>query len=240
MARRSNRYRADAERVDRTRAYPPRRALQLVKETATVAFDPTVDIALNLGIDPRQADQMVRGAIVLPHGTGKTAVVAVVAAGEKASQAREAGADYVGTEELIEKLGDGTLVDELDAVIAPPDQMSKLGPLGKVLGPRGLMPNPKSGTMTTEVGRVVEEVKAGKIEYRSDRYGNVHAVLGKASFTVDMLMDNYQALVGEITRQRPAAAKGRYLRAVTVSTSMGPGVRVDPRPSAVLADARAV
>jgi large subunit ribosomal protein L1 len=228
MAKRGKKYRASLETFDRERRYSPRRALTLAKESAATGFDPTVDIAFRLGVDPRQADQMVRGAVVLPHGTGTEATVAVVAAGEKATEAKEAGADYVGGDDLIEQLDKGELIDELDAVIATPDQMGKLGRLGKVLGPRGLMPNPKSGTVTMDVGKAVSEVKAGKVEYRTDRQGNVHAVLGKASFSVEQLLDNYEAIVDEIVRQRPASAKGRYLRNITVSTSMGPGIKIDP------------
>jgi large subunit ribosomal protein L1 len=235
MAARGKKYRSAAEKFDRERRYGPRRALALLKDSATTSFDPTVDISFRLGVDPRQADQMVRGAVVLPHGTGKAATVAVVAAGEKAVEAKEAGADHVGGDELVERLANGELIDELDAVIATPDQMGKLGRLGKILGPRGLMPNPKSGTVTMDVGKAVSEVKAGKVEYRTDRQGNVHAVLGKASFSLEKLLENYEALVEEIIRQRPAAAKGRYLRSITVSTSMGPGIRVDPaRPREML------
>ncbi len=228
MARRSKKYRAALEKVDRSRAYGPREALQLTKDTATVNFDPTVDVALRLGIDPRRADQMVRGAVVLPRGTGRTARVAVIAAGEAAIAAEEAGADIVGTDDVIERLGREELVDELDTIIATPDQMGKLGRLGRLLGPRGLMPNPKSGTVRTDVARAVQEVKAGKVEYRSDRQGNVHSILGKVSFSLPDLFENYQTLVDEIVRQRPASAKGRYIRNITVSTSMGPGIRVDP------------
>ncbi|HEX2027032.1 MAG TPA: 50S ribosomal protein L1 [Nitriliruptorales bacterium] len=228
MPKRGKRYRAALERVDRTRAYGPRRALTLTKDVANVGFDPTVNVAFRLGVDPRKADQMVRGAVVLPHGTGRPVSVAVIAVGEKATEAREAGADIVGGDDVIEQLSKGELIDELDTVIATPDQMGKLGRLGKLLGPRGLMPNPKSGTVTMDVAKAVQEVKAGKIEYRTDRQGNVHAVIGKASFTTDQLLENYQAVFDELLRQRPASAKGRYMRNITVSTTMGPGIRVDP------------
>ncbi len=228
MARRSKKYRAALENVDRGRAYGAREALQLAKDTVAVNFDPTVDVALRLGVDPRRADQMVRGAVVLPRGTGRTARVAVIAAGEAAIAAEEAGADVIGTDDVIERLGRGELIDELDTIIATPDQMGKLGRLGRLLGPRGLMPNPKSGTVRTDVARAVREVKAGKVEYRSDRQGNVHSVLGKVSFPLPHLVENYQTLVDEIVRQRPASAKGRYIRNITISTSMGPGIRVDP------------
>jgi large subunit ribosomal protein L1 len=226
---RGKKYREAVAKIDPERRYGPRQAFRLLKETVTVNFDPTVDVAFRLGIDPRQADQMVRGAVVLPHGTGKTATVAVVAVGEKASEAEAAGADHVGGDDLVERLSAGDLVDELDTVIATPDQMGKLGRLGKLLGPRGLMPNPKSGTVTMDVTRAVEDVKAGKIEYRTDRQGNVHAVLGRASFDQQKLVENYGALVDEIIRQRPAAAKGRYLRTIAVSTAMGPSIKIDPQ-----------
>lgn len=226
MSRRGKRYRQALDTIDRERLYTPRRALQLARSTVNVNFDPTVELAARLGVDPRQADQMVRGAVVLPHGTGKAVRVAVVATGEKVVEAQEAGADDVGGDDLVEQL-EG-LAEELDVVIATPDMMSKLGRLGKVLGPRGLMPNPKSGTVTMNVAETVRQVKAGRVEYRTDRNGNVHAVLGKASFSLDQLLENYLAVMEEIVRQRPASAKGRYLRSIVVSTSMGPGVKIDP------------
>lgn len=226
MSRRGKRYREALERVDREHQYTPRRALSLVKDTVTVNFNPTVDIAVRLGIDPRQADQMVRGAVALPHGTGKTVRVAVVTSGERLAEAEAAGADHIGGDDLAERLPE--LVDELDAVVASPDMMSKLGRLGKILGPRGLMPNPKSGTVTMDIGETVGQIKAGRIEYRSDRQGNVHAVLGRVSFTRSQLLDNYLAFIEELIRQRPASAKGRYLRSIVVSTTMGPGIKIDP------------
>lgn len=228
MAKRGKKYREAFEKVDRTEQYGPTAAFTLLKETVSVNFDPTVDVAIKLGVDPRQADEMVRGAIVLPHGIGKSLRVAVITEGQAATEAQDAGADVVGSDEVIEQLSEGELVDELDTIIATPDQMGKLGRLGKILGPRGLMPNPKSGTVTTDVAKAVQEAKAGKIEYRTDRQGNVHSVLGKASFTVQMLVENYQALVDEILRQRPASAKGRYMRNITISTTMGPGIHIDP------------
>jgi large subunit ribosomal protein L1 len=234
MARRGKRYRDARERFDRDERYGPRRAFKILKDAINVNFDPTVDVAFRLGIDPRQADQMVRGAVVLPHGTGKEATVAVVSAGEKAQEARDAGADHVGSDDLVEQLSAGELIDELDAVIATPDQMGKLGRLGKILGPRGLMPNPKSGTVTMDVGKAVSDVKAGKVEYRADRQGNVHAVLGRGSFSLDQLVENYEALVDEIVRQRPASSKGRYLRNITISSTRGPGIRIDPSKTAEL------
>lgn len=228
MAKRGKRYRAAAAKIEADRLYAPQAALTLLKELDGVRFDPTVDCAMRLGIDPRKADQMVRGAVSLPHGIGKSVTVAVVAAGDKAAEARDAGADHVGDDDLVEQLGDGTLIEELDAVIATPDMMGKLGRLGKTLGPRGLMPNPKSGTVTMDVARAVGEIKAGRVEYRSDRHGNVHAVLGKLSFTADALVENYGALLDEILRARPSAAKGRYLMTVSVSTSAGPSIPLDP------------
>lgn len=240
MAKHGKKYRAALMQIDHTRAYGPVEALQLAKDTVMVNFDPTVEVAFRLGVDPRKADQMVRGALVLPHGTGKIARVAVVTEGPSATEAREAGADIVGSDDVIEQLSRGELIDELDAIIATPDQMGKLGRLGRILGPRGLMPNPKSGTITMDVARAVREVKAGKVEYRTDRQGNIHLVLGKASFPVGHLTENYQAVVDEILRQRPASAKGRYVRNVTISTAMGPGIRVDPtRTRDALEEARA-
>ncbi len=228
MAKRGKKYQEAYDKIDRTEQYGPTEAFRLLKETVAVNFDPTVDVAIKLGVDPRQADQMVRGALVLPNGIGKSLRVAVITEGPSATEAQEAGADVVGSDDVIEQLGEGELVDELDTIIATPDQMGKLGRLGKILGPRGLMPNPKSGTVTTDIGKAVQEAKAGKIEYRTDRQGNVHSVLGKASFTVQQLVENYQTLVDEILRQRPASAKGRYMRNITISTTMGPGIHIDP------------
>ena len=232
MAKRGKKYEEAFAKIDRTRAYAPRTGFKLLKEVDQTNYDPTVECAFKLGIDPRKADQMVRGAVSLPHGTGKTATVAVVASGMKISEAEEAGADHVGGEDLVEQLE--SMVDELDAVIATPDMMGQLGRLGKVLGPRGLMPNPKSGTVTMDVGKAVREIKAGRVEYRSDRNGNVHTVLGKASFSVEQLLDNYMEILDEIVRQRPAAAKGRYIRSVTISTSHSPGIHLDPARSRTL------
>lgn len=228
MAKRGKKYREAVARIDRQRLYAPKTGFTLLKEIDWAAFDATIDCAFRLGIDPRKADQMIRGAVSLPHGIGKTVRVAVVASGDKATEAREAGADYVGDDDLVERLGSGELLDEIDSVIATPDMMGKLGRLGKTLGPRGLMPNPKSGTVTMDVGKAVGEIKAGRVEYRSDRNGNVHAVLGKTSFSVEQLVDNYTALLDEIIRQRPAAAKGRYIQTVSVSTSLSPSVSLDP------------
>ena len=226
MAKGGKRYQAAAAKVDRDRLYSPSEAMRLAKDTVTVSYDPTVDLAIRLGIDPRKADQMVRGSVALPHGIGKETRVAVFAEGNKADEATEAGADIVGSDEIIAMIEAGTL--DFDAVIATPDQMGKIGRYGKILGPRGLMPNPKSGTVTTDVASAVTEVKAGKVEYRTDRQGNCHMVLGKASFTARALVENYAAILEELVRQRPAAAKGRYLRTIHVSTSQGPSIPVDP------------
>ncbi|HEX6255696.1 MAG TPA: 50S ribosomal protein L1 [Euzebyales bacterium] len=223
---RGRKYREAAAKIEPDRLYSPTAAMRLVKETATTSFDSTIDVAVRLGIDPRKADQMVRGSVSLPHGTGSTVRVAVFAEGAQATAAEEAGADIVGSETIIEMIEAGNL--EFDAVIATPDQMGKIGRYGKVLGPRGLMPNPKSGTVTTDVGTVVREVKAGKIEYRNDRQGNVHLVVGKGSFEPRELVDNYAAVLEELVRQRPAAAKGRYLRSITVSATQGPPIAIDP------------
>ena len=227
MRKRGKRYLDAAGRIDPERLYAPTAGLALVTDTVCVNYDPTVDLAVRLGVDPRHADQMVRGAIPLPHGTGKAAKVAVVAEGAQAQAAEEAGADYVGPERVTQMIESGEL--DVDAVLATPDQMTKLGRYGRVLGPRGLMPNPKSGTVTTDVASVVSEIKAGRIEYRTDRYGNIHVPLGKASFPVRDLAENYGAVIDELLSRRPSAQKGRYLRASTVSTSQGPPVRLDPR-----------
>mgnify|MGYP001585906571 CR=1 FL=1 len=217
-------YRAASAAIQRDRAYPAREAVEAVKKAAFAKFDETVDVAVRLGVDPRHADQIVRGTVVLPNGTGKKLRVLVLAQGDKAREAEAAGADFVGPE-YIQKIKDGWL--DVDVIIATPDLMGQVGPLGRVLGPRGLMPNPKSGTVTMDVSRAVKEAKAGKIEFRVDKTGNVHAVVGKVSFTVDQLAENLGAFMDAIMRAKPAAAKGHYLRSVTVSSTMGPGVRVD-------------
>lgn len=237
MAKRGKRYNEAAARIDAERLYSPDDAFALLKEVGTVRYDPTVECVFRLGIDPRKADQMVRGAVSLPHGIGKESRVAVVASGERAAEAREAGADHVGADDLVEQLEKGDILDEIDAVIATPDMMGKLGRLGKALGPRGLMPNPKSGTVTMDVAKAVTEIKSGRVEYRSDRNGNVHAVLGKLSFTADQLVDNYQALFGEIVRQRPSSAKGRYIITAAVSTSASPAIRLETARKREAADA---
>jgi large subunit ribosomal protein L1 len=214
------------KKVDRSRLYPPFEALGLAKETNPARFDATVEVAFKLGVDPRRADQIVRGTVSLPHGTGKTVRVAVFAEGEAARQAEEAGADVVGGRDLVEQVQKGFL--DFDAAVAVPDMMGQVGRLGRILGPRGLMPNPRAGTVTPDVGKAVADIKAGKVEYRTDRWGNVHLVLGKASFETVALAENYQVVLDEVMRAKPAAAKGRYIKGITVSTSMGPGIKVDP------------
>ena len=224
--KRSKNYRRSAELVDRTKLHAPLEAVRLAKQTTGVKYDPTVEVALRLGVDPRKADQMVRGTVNLPHGTGKTARVLVFATGERAEQARAAGADEVGGDELIEKVQGGFL--DFDAAVATPDLMGKVGRLGRVLGPRGLMPNPKTGTVTNDVAKAVSDIKGGKIEFRVDRHANLHFIIGKASFSERALVENYGAAMDEVMRLKPAAAKGRYLRKATIATTMGPGIPVDP------------
>jgi large subunit ribosomal protein L1 len=223
---RSKAYRNAATQFDRDSQYSPLAAVRLAKTTSVTKFDATVEVALRLGVDPRKADQMVRGTVNLPHGTGKVARVAVFAAGAKADEAREAGADIVGSDDLIEKIQGGFL--DFDAVVATPDMMGKVGRLGRVLGPRGLMPNPKVGTVTTDVTKAVTEIKGGKIEFRVDRHANLHFIIGKVSFTERQLVENYAAAIDEVTRLKPTAAKGRYVKKSIISTSMGPGIPVDP------------
>jgi len=223
--KRSKAYRK-ADELVQDRLYSPAEAVALARKTSTTKFDPTVEVALRLGVDPRKADQMVRGTVNLPHGTGKTARVLVFATGDRAAEAEAAGADFVGADDLIERIQGGFL--DFDAVVATPDMMGKVGRLGRVLGPRGLMPNPKTGTVTTGVGKAVSDIKGGKIEFRVDRHGNLHFVIGKASFTDRALVENYAAALEEVLRLKPAAAKGRYVKKVTVTTTMGPGVPVDP------------
>jgi large subunit ribosomal protein L1 len=224
--KRSKAYRAAAESIDRSRLYSVGEAVKLAKQTATTKYDATVEVALRLGVDPRKADQMVRGTVNLPHGTGKTARVLVFAAGPKAAEAEAAGADIVGSDELIEEVQNGRL--DFDAVVATPDLMGKVGRLGRVLGPRGLMPNPKTGTVTMDVEKAVSDIKGGKIEFRVDRHANLHFVIGKASFSEQALAENYAAAMDEINRLKPSAAKGRYIRKATMATTMGPGIPLDP------------
>src|SRR4051812_28389995 len=224
--KRSKAYRAAAEKVDADKLYGPGEAVRLAKETSTTKYDATVEVALRLGVDPRKADQMVRGTVNLPHGTGKTARVLVFATGDRAAQAEAAGADIVGADELIEEVQKGRL--DFDAVVATPDLMGKVGRLGRVLGPRGLMPNPKTGTVTADVAKAVSDIKGGKIEFRVDRHANLHFIIGKSSFDETQLVENYAAALDEILRLKPSAAKGRYIRKATMATTMGPGIQLDP------------
>ena len=219
-------YRDALKRFDRERMHTPVEAVDIIGSLAKANFDETVELVVRLGVDPRKADQIVRGTVALPSGTGKDVRVAVFAAGEAATAAREAGADIVGADDLASQIEGGML--DFDITIATPDLMPVVGRLGRVLGPRGLMPNPKSGTVTPDVAKAVEEFKGGKVEYRTDRYGNVAVPIGKASFTPAALLDNFRAVVDELNRAKPAAAKGRYMRRVTVSSTMGPGVKIDP------------
>jgi large subunit ribosomal protein L1 len=211
---------------DRSQLYSPADAIRILKEMPAAKFDETVELSIRLGVDPRKADQMVRGTVTLPHGTGKSVRVAAFAAGDAARQAREAGADLVGGEDLVQEVLKGNI--EFDSAVATPDMMPVLGKAGRVLGPRGLMPNPKAGTVTEDIAKAVTEIKAGKLEYRVDRQANLHLVMGKRSFEGRDLMENYLAVVDEILRAKPASAKGRYIRSVTISTTMGPGIRIDP------------
>ena len=222
---RSKNYRKVAEQVDRTSLYSPAEAVRLAKETTTVKFDPTVEVAMRLGVDPRKADQMVRGVVNLPHGTGKTVRVIAFAAGAKAQEAEAAGADAVGTDELVARIQEGWL--EFDAAIATPDQMAKIGRIARILGPRGLMPNPKTGTVTMDVAKAVSDIKGGKIEFRVDRHANLHFIIGKTSFSDSALVENYAAALDEILRLKPSASKGRYIAKATFSTTNGPGILVD-------------
>jgi large subunit ribosomal protein L1 len=232
--KRSKGYRAGAAQIDRTKLYSPAEAVALARQTSPAKFDPTVEVALRLGVDPRKADQMVRGTVNLPNGTGKTARVLVFATGARAEEARAAGADYVGSDDLVERIQGGWL--DFDAAVATPDLMGKVGRLGRILGPRGLMPNPKTGTVTPDVGRAVSEIKGGKIEFRVDRHGNLHFIIGKGSFTDQALVENYAAAIDEILRLKPSAAKGRYLRKAAITTTMGPSVPVDPAKTRGLAE----
>jgi len=219
-------YAEAAKKVDRTKLHHPWDALELARSTNPTRFDATVEVAFRLGVDPRRADQIVRGTVSLPNGTGKTIRVAVFAEGDAAREAEAAGADVVGGKDLVERIQGGFL--DFDAAVASPDMMGQVGRLGRILGPRGLMPNPRSGTVTPEVAKAVTDIKGGKVEYRVDTKGNVHLILGKTSFPTGALTENYQVVLDEIVRAKPAAAKGRYIKGITVSTSMGPGIKVDP------------
>ncbi|PWK05663.1 50S ribosomal protein L1 [Tumebacillus permanentifrigoris] len=227
MPKQGKKYTEAAKLVDTNAVYEPAEALELVKKTARAKFDETVEVAFRLGVDPKKADQQIRGAVVLPHGTGKTLRVLVFAKGEKAKEAEAAGADFVGDDDMIAKINTGWF--DFDAVVATPDMMASVGKLGRVLGPKGLMPNPKTGTVTFDVTKAVNEIKAGKIEYRVDKQGNIHAPLGKISFEDEKLLENYQTLLDTLVKAKPAAAKGTYLRNITLSSTMGPGVKVNPQ-----------
>jgi large subunit ribosomal protein L1 len=222
----AKRYKEASEKVDRDKLHSPVEAIRLMAELPSAKFDETIELSIRLGVDPRKPDQMVRGSLSLPKGTGKTMRVAVFAKGEKSKDAEAAGADVVGDDDLAERIQGGFL--DFDAVVATPDMMPTVGKLGRVLGPRGLMPNPKSGTVTEDVAKVVRDIKGGMIEYRTDKNGNLHMIIGKKSFSKDDLAVNYLAAVDEIVRAKPAAAKGRYLKSVTMSSTMGPGIRIDP------------
>ena len=225
MPKHGKNYKAAAAKVDRTKLYAPKEAMELAKELAPAKFDETVEVHVRLGVDTRKADQNVRGSIALPHGTGKTVRVAVFAEGEKAREAEAAGADVIGSDDLVAQVQAGEL--NFDAAIATPNMMGKVGRLGKILGPRGLMPNPKLGTVTMDVAKMVGELKAGRVEYRADRYGICHVPMGKVSFDTQKLVENYGALINELLRVKPSSAKGKYVKSVVISTTMGPGIKVD-------------
>ncbi len=227
MAHRGKKYRAAIQRLDRETLYSLREAVDLVKDLSTAGFDETVELAVRLGVDPRKADQIVRGTLSLPAGTGRSERVVVFAAGEQAAEARAAGADAVGADDLVARVANEGFLD-FDVAIATPELMGQVGTLGRILGPRGLMPNPKTGTVTTDVGRAVTEFKGGRVEYRTDKVGNVHIRVGKVSFPPQKLIENVRAVLDELQRAKPASAKGRYIRAIALSSTMGPGVRVDP------------
>lgn len=226
MTKRSKSYRAAAEKIHAGEVYEPLEAMKLAKETTVTKFDATVEVMFRLGVDPRKADQMVRGTVSLPHGTGKTSRVLVFAVGPRAQEAIDAGADEVGGDELIEKVQKG--YTDFDVAVATPDMMGNVGRLGRVLGPRGLMPNPKTGTVTMEVGKAVKEIKGGRIEFRVDKHANLAFIIGKASFTAEQLTENYAAALDEVLRLKPSSSKGRYITKATVSTTMGPGIPLDP------------
>ena len=223
---RSKGYRKAAEQIDRSKLYPPADAMKIAKTTNPTTFDATIEVAMRLGVDPRKADQMVRGVVNLPHGTGKTARVIVFATGDKAAEAEATGADVVGSDDLVARIQEGWL--DFDAAIATPDQMAKIGRIARILGPRGLMPNPKTGTVTVDVTKAVTEIKGGKITFRVDKHSNLHLIIGKSSFDEAQLIDNYAAVLDEVLRAKPSAAKGKYLRKVFLTTTMGPGIPVDP------------
>lgn len=224
--KKSKRYAKVLEQVDKTKVYSKEEAMKLVKETSNVKFDSTIEVAMNLNLDSKKADQQLRGAIVLPNGTGKTKKILVLAKGDQAKQAKEAGADYVGDVDMIDKIGKENWFD-FDVIIATPEMMPALGKIGKLLGPKGLMPNPKTGTVTMEVGKAVEETKKGKVNYRTDSYGNVHGIIGKSSFTEDKLLENLNVFVSAILKVKPSTVKGNYVKNISISSTMGPGIKVD-------------
>ena len=224
--KKSKRYAKVLEQVDKTKVYSKEEAMKLVKETSNVKFDSTIEVAMNLNLDSKKADQQLRGAIVLPNGTGKTKKILVLAKGDQAKQAKDAGADYVGDVGMIDKIGKENWFD-FDVIIATPEMMPALGKIGKLLGPKGLMPNPKTGTVTMEVGKAVEETKKGKVNYRTDSYGNVHGIIGKSSFTETMLVENLTAFVNAILKVKPSTVKGNYVKNISVSSTMGPGIKID-------------
>lgn len=232
MAKHGKKYLEARQKIDRNRDYEPAEAVSLLKEIAGASFDETVELAVKLGVNPKHADQQVRGATVLPHGIGKTVKVVVFAKGDKAREAEEAGADVVGAEELAEKIQKGWL--DFDVAVAAPDVMGVVGKLGRVLGPRGLMPNPKTGTVTFDLARAINEIKAGKVEYRTDKAGNIHVPLGKVSFSEDQLLGNFFTVIETLIKAKPAAAKGQYLRNIAISTTMGPGIKISPQKAATL------
>jgi len=237
MSQHGKNYRKAAELIDRSALYSPSEAVKLARQTSPTKFDATVEVAMRLGVDPRKADQMVRGTVNLPHGTGKTVRVIAFAAGEKAAEAEAAGADAVGTDELVARIQGGWL--DFDAAIATPDQMAKIGRIARILGPRGLMPNPKTGTVTMDVTKAVTDIKGGKITFRVDKHANLHLIIGKASFSDTQLIDNYAAVLDEIVRSKPSAAKGKYLKKIFLATTMGPGIPVDPNRTRNLHDEEA-
>jgi large subunit ribosomal protein L1 len=232
--KRSKAYNAAVAKIDADKVYSPLEAARLAKETSTTKYDATVEVAMRLGVDPRKADQMVRGTVNLPHGTGKTARVIVFAQGDKAAEATAAGADEVGADELIDKVAAGYV--DFDAAVATPDMMGKVGKVARVLGPRGLMPNPKTGTVTADVSKAVNDIKGGKVNFRVDKQANLHLVIGKASFDETKLVENYAAALDEISRAKPATAKGKYLKKIVFTTTMGPGIQVDPAKTRNLLD----
>lgn len=232
MAKLTKRFAGQRKEIDPNQSYGPREALELVKKIAAAKFDETVELAIKLGVNPKHADQQIRGAVVLPAGTGRTARVLVFAKGEKAAEAEKAGADFVGEADIVEKIQEGWL--DFDVAVATPDMMGTVGKLGRLLGPKGLMPNPKTGTVTLDVARAVKEIKAGKVEYRTEKAGIIHVPIGKVSFEVDQLLANFSTMVDTLIKAKPAAAKGQYLRSVTVSSTMGPGVKVNPQRAAAV------